>query len=115
MQKLHEMNQYHLEKLKEAKVVNAAITLDSFSGFVLPPEMITEIQGVHSNYQPLLAAFPFQETLRTKMTWLERDGDMIMKRTMAAELAAAQEDTQRRRRPDAAEQPAHAGGAGPCR
>ena len=34
-----------------------------------------------------------------------------MKRTMAAELAAAQEDTQRRRRPDAAEQPAHAAGA----
>jgi ribosomal 30S subunit maturation factor RimM len=78
MQKLHEMNQYHLEKLKEAKVVNAAITLDSFSGFVLPPEMITEIQGVQSNYQPLLAAFPFQETLRTKMTWLERDGEIEM-------------------------------------
>jgi ribosomal 30S subunit maturation factor RimM len=78
MQKLHEMNQYHLEKLKEAKIVNAAITLDSFSGFVLPPEMITEIQGVQSNYQPLLAAFPFQETLRTKMTWLERDGEIEM-------------------------------------
>ena len=31
-----------------------------------------------------------------------------MKRTMAAELAAAQKDTQRRRGPDAAEQPAHA-------
>jgi hypothetical protein len=78
MQKLHEMNEYHLEKLKEAGKVSNSITLDSFSGFVLPPEMITEIQGVHSNYTPLLAAFPFQETLRTKMTWLERDGEIEM-------------------------------------
>jgi hypothetical protein len=52
--------------------------LSDFSDFVLPPEMITEIQGKTSNYQPLLAAFPFQETLRTKMTWLERDGEIEM-------------------------------------
>ena len=78
MQKLHEMNEYHLEKLKEAKIVNSALTLTDFSGFVLPPEMITEIQGVHSNYAPLLAAFPFQETLRTEMKWLERSGDIEM-------------------------------------
>ena len=78
MQKLHEMNEYHLEKLKEAKIVNSALTLTDFSDFVLPPEMITEIQGQHSNYSPLLAAFPFQETLRLKMQWLERSGDIEM-------------------------------------
>jgi hypothetical protein len=78
MKTLHDLNSFHLEKLKSEGKINNAITLTDFSDFVLPPEMITEIQGKQSNYAPLLAAFPFQETLRTKMTWLERDGEIEM-------------------------------------
>jgi HK97 family phage major capsid protein len=75
---LHELNTYHLEQLKEAGLVKNTITLDTFEDFVLPPEMIKEIQGKQSNYKPLLDAFPFQETLRLKMMWLERVGDIDM-------------------------------------
>ena len=58
MQKLHEMNEFHLEKLKEAKIVNSALTLTDFSGFVLPPEMITEIQGQPQQLRPASSRLP---------------------------------------------------------
>jgi hypothetical protein len=75
---LHELNQFHLDQLKEKGIVKNTITLDTFADFVLPPEMISEIQGKQSNYKPILDAFPFQETLRLKMMWLERVGDIDM-------------------------------------
>lgn len=87
VRKLSEINQYHLEKLQEAKkvpyrnpVTKNVITLGDFGNFVISPELLTDIQGFRSDYQPLLAATDWRETLSLQMAWLNRTGDIDMRR-----------------------------------
>lgn len=84
--KLLEINQYHLEKLQEAKkvpqknpVTKNVITLGDFGNFVISPELLTDIEGFRSDYQPLLTATDWRETLSLQMAWLNRSGDIDMK------------------------------------
>jgi hypothetical protein len=75
---LHDINSYNLDALKAAGKADNAVSLTDLGNFVIPPEMITEIQGFRSNYQPLLSRFAFSETLSLDMTWLSRNGEISM-------------------------------------
>lgn len=75
---LRTINAFHLEKLQEKGLVENAVTLGDFGNFVISPELITDIQGFRSNFQPLISRLNFQETLSLQMAWLKRNGDVNM-------------------------------------
>lgn len=76
--KLNEINKYHMEKLKEAKKVANSVTISDFGNFVISPELLTEIEGFRSNFQPLISRLNFRDTLSLQMAWLYRNGDINM-------------------------------------
>lgn len=76
--KLTALNEYNLEKLKEAGKVDNAVTLGDFGNFVISPELLTEIEGFRSNFTSLISATNWQETLSLQMAWLKRSGDINM-------------------------------------
>lgn len=78
LQVLSDCNEINLERLKEAELVKNVMTLADFGNFVIPPEMLTEIQGYRTNFQSILSKFAFKETLSQQMAWLERNGDIDM-------------------------------------
>lgn len=73
-----EINALHLEQLKKDGLASNALTLTDIGNFVIPPEMITDIKGHVSNYQPLLNLFKFQETMSLQTSWIERTGEIQM-------------------------------------
>lgn len=75
---LFEINKFHLEELQKAKKVSNSITIADFGNFVINPELLSQIEGYRSNFQALLARFPFTETLSLQMAWLKRNGDINM-------------------------------------
>lgn len=77
--KLSEINQFNLNALKEAGIAKNAMTLESMGNFVLPPEMYQEIQGIRTDYTPLIKATEWKETDRLEFAWLRRKGDIDMK------------------------------------
>jgi hypothetical protein len=78
LQKWDSINRYHMNKLKEDGKVKNAITMSDFGNFVTSPELLGQIEGCRNNYQPLLQATTWRETLSLDMSWLERDGDIEM-------------------------------------
>lgn len=76
--KLVEINKYNLESLQEAGKVEHSVTIADFGNFVISPELLTEIEGFRSNFQPLLAKVTFRDTLSLDMAWLTRSGDINM-------------------------------------
>lgn len=76
--KLMDINEFHLESLKKKGLVQNAVSLEDFGNFVISEEMITEIQGHRSNYQPFLSRLDWRETLSLQMAWLKRSGDIDM-------------------------------------
>ncbi len=76
--KLNELNEFNLEKLKEAELVSNTITIADMGNFVISPELLKDIEGVRSNYQPLLSKLDYRETLSLQMAWLKRSGDISM-------------------------------------
>lgn len=75
---LNRINKFHVEALKEKGVVKNSVNLSSFGNFVTSPELLTEIEGVRSDYSPLVDAVGFTETLSLQMAWLKRNGDIAM-------------------------------------
>lgn len=75
---LNEINEINLDRLKEAKIVKNSIDISDFGNFVIPPELLHEIQGIRTDYTPLVDATQWKETLNTQMAWLERSGDIDM-------------------------------------
>jgi HK97 family phage major capsid protein len=75
---LRDINAFHLDKLKEAGIARNSVTIEDFGNFVISPELIKEIEGVRSNYQPLLSQISFKDTLSLQMAWLKRSGDIDM-------------------------------------
>lgn len=75
---LREINQFNLEQLKEKKIVDNQVTIADFGNFVISPELLTDIEGVRSDYSPLLNKVSFKETLSLQMAWLTRSGDIDM-------------------------------------
>jgi len=76
--KLEALNKFNVEKLKEAGIVSNSMTIADFGNFVISPELIKEIEGHRSDYQPLLSKLDFKETLSLQMAWLKRSGDISM-------------------------------------
>lgn len=75
---LETINQYNLEKLQEKDIVANSITLADMGNFVISPELLSEIEGFRSDFQPLLSKLTFRETLSLQMAWLKRSGDINM-------------------------------------
>ncbi|MFA5300261.1 MAG: hypothetical protein WC389_18895, partial [Lutibacter sp.] len=82
---LRDINQYNLEQLKEKKVVDNQVTIADFGNFVISPELLTDIEGVRSDYSPLLNKVQFKETLSLQMAWLKRSGDIDMQEVEMSE------------------------------
>lgn len=76
--KLNDINEFHMEALKEAGVVSNSVTIADFGNFVISPELLKEIEGHRSNFAPLLSKFDWRETLSLQMAYLERSGDIDM-------------------------------------
>lgn len=75
---LNDINNFHLEELKEKDIVKNSVDLSGFGNFVTSPELLTEIEGTRSDYTPLVDAVGFKETLSLEMAWLSRNGDIEM-------------------------------------
>ena len=78
MKALEAINQFNLDKLKEAGKVENSMTLTDFGNFVVGPENLPGISDRLSNYTPLLSKFKFQETLSLNTAWLEQGGEIEM-------------------------------------
>jgi hypothetical protein len=75
---LRKLNAYNLKMLKEKGVVTNSLSLGDLGNFVISPELLSEIQGIRTNYAPLVNATTWKETLSTQMAWLSRSGDIDM-------------------------------------
>lgn len=75
---LNRLNNLHLNMLKEKGIVKNSVDLSGFGNFVTSPELLSEIEGVRSDYSPLVDAVGFKETLSLEMAWLKRNGDIEM-------------------------------------
>lgn len=78
IKKLNDINSFHLEALKKEGKVSNAVSLGDFGNFVISPELLTEIAGFRSNYQPLVSRLNYRDTLSLSMAWLARNGDIDM-------------------------------------
>jgi hypothetical protein len=79
MQMLEKINQRNLEKLQAAGKVAQGINLSDLGNFVIGPEYLPGVVvNDDAEYGPLLARFPFQETLSLDTAWLEQVGRIRM-------------------------------------
>lgn len=77
-QTLNEINAYNLQALKDAKIVNSAMTLEDLGNFVISPELYSEVVGVRTNYSAILDATQWRETNSLEFSWLTRSSDIDM-------------------------------------
>ncbi len=75
---LNKINKFHLEELKKDGLIKNAITIGDMGNFVVSPEQLSEIQGCRTNYDTLVNATEWRETLSTTMAWITRSGDIDM-------------------------------------
>lgn len=75
---LDEINARNLQALKDAKIVNAAMTLEDLGNFVIAPELYNQVVGVRTNYQGLVDATQWRETNSLEFSWLSRTSDINM-------------------------------------
>lgn len=75
---LSEINARNLQALKDAKIVNAAMTLEDLGNFVIAPELYNQVVGVRTNYQGLVDATQWRETNSLEFSWLSRTSDINM-------------------------------------
>lgn len=75
---LNDINSRNLNALKEAKIVNAALTLEDLGNFVIAPELFNEIQGTRTNFSAILNATQWRETNSLEFGWLTRGSDIDM-------------------------------------
>lgn len=75
---LNEINARNLQALKDAKIVNNAMTLEDLGNFVIAPELYNQIVGVRTNYQALIDATQWRETNSLEFAWLSRTADIDM-------------------------------------
>lgn len=75
---LNEINARNLQALKEAKIVNAAMTVEDLGNFIIGPELYNQVVGVRTNYQKLLEATQWRETNSLEFAWLSRSSDIDM-------------------------------------
>lgn len=78
LRELQTLNDYNLEKLKEAGKVANSVTISDMGNFVISPELLTDIEGFRSDFQAFLGATTWRDTLSLQMAWLSRSGDINM-------------------------------------
>lgn len=78
MDKLRKINVFNLNKLKSEGMVQNSLSIGDFGNFVISRELLTDIQGIRSDFSELINATEWKETLSTQMAWLERSGDIDM-------------------------------------
>lgn len=75
---LNEMNARNLQALKDAKIVNNALTVEDLGNFIIGPELYNQIVGVRTNYQAIIDATQWRETNALEFAWLSRTDDINM-------------------------------------
>jgi hypothetical protein len=75
---LNEINVRNLQALKDAKIVNAAMTLVDLGNFVIGPELYNQVVGVRTDYTAILDATNWKETQSIEFGWLTRGNDIDM-------------------------------------
>jgi hypothetical protein len=75
---LNEINARNLQALKDAKIVNAAMTVEDLGNFIIGPELYNQVVGVRTNYQAILDATQWRETNALEFSWLSRQSDIDM-------------------------------------
>ncbi len=77
-QLLHKLNAYNFNELRREGIIKNSITIADMGNFVISPEQLSEIQGCRTNYDALVNATDWRETLSTQMAWISRSGDIDM-------------------------------------
>lgn len=75
---LSEINARNLQALKDAKIVNASMTLVDLGNFVIAPELYTQIATTRTDYSAILGATTWKETNSIEFGWLTRSSDIDM-------------------------------------
>lgn len=75
---LNEINARNLQALKDAKVVNAALTLEDLGNFVIGPELYNQVATARTDYSAILNATQWKETNSIEFGWLTRSSDIDM-------------------------------------
>ena len=75
---LSEINARNLAALKEAKIVNAALTLEDLGNFVIGPELYNQVATARTDYTAILGATQWKETSSIEFGWLTRSSDIDM-------------------------------------
>jgi len=76
--KLWAINNFNFNEMKKTNKKYNALSIDDLGNFVIPPELVTQIFGHVSNFQPLLEKFNFQETLSMITSWIVRTNRLHM-------------------------------------
>lgn len=77
-EQLWAINQFNFNEMKKSDKKYNALSIDDLGNFVIPPELVTQIFGHVSNFQPLLEKFNFQETLSMITSWIVRTNRLHM-------------------------------------
>lgn len=75
---LRAINEHNFAEYKAEGIVRNTMTISSLGNFVIPKEMITEIQRCDTDYRPLLDIFGFRETLSLEAGFVSGSGDIDM-------------------------------------
>jgi hypothetical protein len=75
---LHDINERNLQALKDAKIVNAAMTLVDLGNFVIGPELYNQVTTARTDYTAILNATTWKETQSIEFGWLTRGSDIDM-------------------------------------
>ena len=75
---LSEINARNLQALKDAKIVNASMTLVDLGNFVIAPELYNQIATTRTDYTSILGATTWKETNSIEFGWLTRSSDIDM-------------------------------------
>lgn len=75
---LSEINARNLQALKDAKIVNSALTLEDLGNFVIGPELYNQVATARTDYTAILDATMWKETNSIEFGWLTRSSDIDM-------------------------------------
>lgn len=75
---LAEINARNLNALKDAKIVNASVSLADLGNFVIGPELYNQVATARTDYSSILGATQWKETSSIEFGWITRTSDIDM-------------------------------------
>ena len=78
-ERVNQINEVNLNKLKEAGIARNSMTISSMGNFVMPPEMYKKIVGKQTDYSGILNATEWREIDSLEYAWIQRKGSIDMK------------------------------------